>query len=91
VGGTDANGRPARLSVAPKKGRALLFFPSAADGEPDERTLHAGEPTPHEKWVAQLWLHQRPYKPNVPEGSSHEAAAPAIAEFTATHLACIKG
>jgi len=74
-GGTDDSGRPLRLEVAPQKGKALLFFPShPATGAVDDRTLHAGEPTPHEKWVAQLWLHERAYKPNVPEGSSqHEA------------------
>jgi prolyl 4-hydroxylase len=85
AGGTGADGRPARLEVAPKRGRALLFFPSAHDGAPDERTLHAGEPTGHEKWIAQLWLHERPYKPNVPMGSSHEEASPLIGAFAAAH------
>ena len=83
VGGTDAEGKPRRVEVAPKKGRALLFFPSFADGTPDERTLHAGEPTAGEKWVAQLWLHHAPYTPNVPEGSSQAAATPAAREYAA--------
>jgi len=82
TGGTDANGRPNRLEVAPKRGRALIFFPSnPADGVPDDRTLHAGEPTGHEKWIAQLWLHERPYNPNVPAGTSHAEAAPRIGEY----------
>ena len=85
AGGTDDEGRPRRLEVAPKKGRALLFFPSLAHGDPDERTLHAGEPTPHEKWVAQLWLHERPYAPNVPAGSSHEEARAGIAAYAEAH------
>ncbi len=83
LGGTDAEGKPRRVEVAPKKGRALLFFPSFADGTPDERTLHAGEPTADEKWVAQLWLHHAPYTPNVPEGSSQAAATPAAREYAA--------
>jgi len=83
AGGTDADGKPRRVEVAPKKGRALLFFPSFADGTPDERTLHAGEPTAGEKWVAQLWLHHAPYTPNVPEGSSQAAATPAAREYAA--------
>ena len=41
VGGTDSSGQPLRLDIEPKKGRALLFFPSDAEGTPDERTLHA--------------------------------------------------
>ena len=52
-------------------------------GTPDERTLHAGEPTAGEKWVAQLWLHHAPYTPNVPEGSSQAAATPAAREYAA--------
>ena len=82
MGGIDATGKPRRLEVAPKRGNALLFFPSSAEGEPDDRTLHAGEPTPHEKWVAQLWLHERHYTPNVPDGSSHAEAANLIADYT---------
>ena len=37
-------------------GRALIFCPAAADGTPDERTLHAGEPADADKWIAQVWL-----------------------------------
>ena len=75
AGGTDDEGQPRRVEVAPKKGRALVFFPSFADGTPDERTLHAGEPTEHEKWIAQLWLHERPYAPHAPPGSRSAGAA----------------
>ena len=77
--------KPLRLAVAPKKGRALLFFPSLADGTPDERTLHAGEPTAagEEKWVAQLWLHEGAYKPTAPAGSSQEVAEAAVVAVAA--------
>lgn len=80
AGGSDASGKPLRLAVAPKKGRAVLFFPSHADGTPDERTLHAGEPTDagEEKWIAQAWLHQEPYKPTAPAGSNQAEALPAV-------------
>ena len=83
AGGTDANGRPLRVQVAPKKGRAIIFCPAAADGTPDERTLHAGEPTAagEDKWIAQLWLHERSYVPNVPKGSSQEEAIPFLQAF----------
>ena len=78
-----------RLGVAPRKGRALLFFPSAdADGTPDERTLHAGEPAPPdsgEKWIAQIWLHERPYDPALPPGNSHADATPLVREYAAEH------
>ena len=81
AGGTDETGAPLRLAVAPKKGRAILFSPAAADdGTPDERTLHAGEPTEagEDKWIAQLWTHERAYTPNVPDGSSQAEAMPAV-------------
>jgi len=74
AGGTDDSGKPLRLQITPKRGQALLFFPSNLDGESDERTLHAGSPAKGEKWIAQLWLHQREYTPNVPDGTSQEAA-----------------
>ena len=56
AGGTDDAGKPLRLMVAPQKGRAILFCPAAADGVPDDRTLHAGEPTAQgeDKWIAQV-------------------------------------
>ncbi|KAL1528167.1 hypothetical protein AB1Y20_009528 [Prymnesium parvum] len=83
-GGTDGDGQPKRLAVQPKKGRALLFFPSDADGAPDERTLHAGEPAKEDKWIAQLWLHEKPYTPaNLPMGTCQregDAAARAFAK-----------
>lgn len=80
AGGTDASGQPQRLAVSPKKGRALLFCPAMADGTPDERTLHAGEPTASggDKWIAQLWTHQAEYKPTAPAGTSVAAAAEAV-------------
>jgi len=74
IGGLDDNGRPRRLEVVPKRGRALLFFPSLLDGSPDERTLHAGNPAKQDKWIAQLWIHERSYSPTAPEGSCQRAA-----------------
>ena len=83
AGGTDAGGKPLRLAVAPKKGRAILFFPATGDGVPDERTLHAGEPTHagEDKWIAQLWTHEGPYSPTAPATTSHEEASEAVREF----------
>ena len=86
VGGTDSEGQPLRLDVEPKVGRALLFFPAAADGTPDDRTLHAGEPAKEDKWIAQLWLHERAYKPSTPEGTCQVAG-----DEAARHLAAEKG
>jgi len=76
------------LRVQPRKGSALLFFP-AAGGIPncpfDIRTLHAGqvvaEDSANDKWIAQLWLRQRAYRPTVPPGNRHEDADPAIVEY----------
>ena len=46
--------------VRPVAGKAIVFFPST-NGVRDERLYHAAAPTPHEKWVAQVWIRQRPY------------------------------
>uniref|UniRef100_A0A7S1XMC5 Fe2OG dioxygenase domain-containing protein n=2 Tax=Phaeomonas parva TaxID=124430 RepID=A0A7S1XMC5_9STRA len=43
----------APLKVQPKKGRALLFFPSDNGGRPDGRTGHQAEPALGEKWICQ--------------------------------------
>ena len=76
------------LKMQPKKGSALVFFPSAG-GIPntpfDIRTLHAGEVVSSsaiaDKWIAQLWLREKPYLPNVPKGNCHSEAVPAIEEY----------
>lgn len=62
------------LTMRPKKGSALLFFPALADGTPDDRTLHKGEVAVEEKMIAQMWIHERSYNPVVPDGNSHDAA-----------------
>jgi len=84
AGGTDDTGSPLKLSVTPKKGQALLFFPSDAEGVPDERTLHAGAPADSEKWIAQMWLHEREYTPAVPRGNSHEGASEMVEQLVSS-------
>jgi len=44
------------LSVQPRRGRALIFFPSFADGTPDARTLHTATTARDVKWVSQQWV-----------------------------------
>lgn len=45
------------LQVAPKKGNAVFFVNTSASGEPDERTLHGGDPVvAGVKYVATKWL-----------------------------------
>lgn len=44
------------LSVQPRRGLGLIFFPaSARSGERDARIGHEGQPAVDEKWVAQQW------------------------------------
>lgn len=53
----------ANVKVSPKSGRAVVFDNLLADGQPDMDTLHAGLPVVRgEKWLATLWLRQRPYR-----------------------------
>ena len=50
------------VEVAPKQGSACLFFPSSMDGALDEQALHGGsEVARGEKWLAQIWVRQRPW------------------------------
>lgn len=81
------------LKVQPKKGSALLFFPSAG-GIPnvpfDIRTLHAGEAVSDDaksdKWIAQLWLRKNDlYRATGPPGNSHAAASDAINQYCDLH------
>lgn len=68
------------LTMRPKKGSALLFFPATADGKPDDRTLHKGEVALEEKMIAQMWIHESKYRPVIPEGNTHEAAIDLVKE-----------
>ncbi|AWV07566.1 2OG-Fe(II) oxygenase [Marilutibacter maris] len=53
----------AGLSVAPQPGCAVVFDNLDADGGPEPRSLHAGEPVVEgEKWLATLWLRERDYR-----------------------------
>lgn len=42
--------------MRPEKGKALLFFPSFADGTSDPRSLHTAEDAVETKWVTQQWV-----------------------------------
>ena len=46
-----------KLTIRPRKGDALLFFPADARGVFDERTEHEGCAAVDEKWIARIWRH----------------------------------
>lgn len=79
------------LAMQPQRGSALLFFPSFADGTPDDRTLHKSEilasnETDNEhdhKWIVQMWTHQKEYQAALPIGNSNEAARQIMEETSA--------
>ncbi len=49
----------AGLSIAPKKGKAILFYNVDDLGHIDEMSLHAGRPVVDgEKWIITRWLRQ---------------------------------
>ena len=72
----------------PQKGSALLFFPSLG-GIPscpiDVRLAHCGEEvsssSKEDKWIAQLWLCERSYRPSAPEGNCKLRGEAAMVEW----------
>ena len=68
-----------QLTVRPKRGRALVFFPAyKKDGTPDQRTLHKGEVAQDKKMIAQLWIHEREYHAVLPEGNFQSEAVDGV-------------
>lgn len=45
------------LRVVPKKGRALIHFPTDVKGRVDSRTMHQGSPSVGEKWILAIQLY----------------------------------
>eukprot|EP00578_Thalassiosira_sp_NH16_P012376 CAMPEP_0181123802 /NCGR_PEP_ID=MMETSP1071-20121207/26114_1 /TAXON_ID=35127 /ORGANISM="Thalassiosira sp., Strain NH16" /LENGTH=414 /DNA_ID=CAMNT_0023209009 /DNA_START=89 /DNA_END=1333 /DNA_ORIENTATION=+ len=78
-----ANSNTNQLTVRPKMGTALLFFPSYKDGTPDVRTLHKGEVALDTKMIAQLWIHEREYRAAVPEGNRQTDAMDGVKQEAA--------
>jgi prolyl 4-hydroxylase len=70
------------LSMKPKQGTALLFFPAFADGHPDDRTLHKGELAEDEKHIVQVWIREREYRAVLPFNNRHEDALEGVTSVT---------
>lgn len=49
------------LQVQPRRGMALVFFPSTLDGLLDKMALHAAMPAVDVKYVSQVWIRQTNY------------------------------
>lgn len=62
---TSVEGDPndPKLTIKPKKGDALLFFPADANGIFDEKTEHEGCAAVDEKWIARIWRHEQRVPP----------------------------
>jgi len=70
------------LAIKPKLGRAALFFPAFQDGKHDERTLHKGEIAHDEKWIIQMWIHQKQYVATLPEGNFQQSAREGVDQIS---------
>lgn len=70
-GDSGTNGDQGFLTVKPKRGDALLFFPADRNGVFDERVEHEGCPAVDEKWIARIWRHIDRVPP--PYGLSNDA------------------
>ena len=51
------------LTVAPRKGQCLVFFPATKDGTFDQRVEHEGTETTAEKWICRIWRHEKRVEP----------------------------
>jgi prolyl 4-hydroxylase len=49
------------LQVQPRRGMAIVFFPSTLDGLLDKMALHAALPAVDIKYVSQVWIRQTNY------------------------------
>jgi hypothetical protein len=54
---TNISNSGSPLTVKPKMGDALLFFPADKDGTFDERLEHEGCLAVDTKWIARIWRH----------------------------------
>ena len=59
--------------MAPRKGCAVVFFPSFLDGELDAELLHEAQPAVDTKYVSQIWVHAEEIDEETPR------AAPLVA------------
>ena len=50
------------IEVQPRRGMALVFFPSTLDGLLDKMCLHAALPAVDVKYVSQVWIRQSNYE-----------------------------
>ncbi|KAL3757180.1 hypothetical protein ACHAWU_004612 [Discostella pseudostelligera] len=50
------------IEVRPRRGMALVFFPSTLDGLLDKMALHAALPAVDVKYVSQVWIRQSNYE-----------------------------
>ena len=70
------------LTMKPKLGSALMFFPAFKNGRTDDRSLHKGDVAGDEKWIIQMWIHEKPYVASIPEGNFQQAAKEAVEEVS---------
>ena len=57
-GGTTRFPLLGNLEVAPRRGRAVVFFPGRLDGTLDPQLYHEARPAVDTKWVSQIWVRQ---------------------------------
>jgi prolyl 4-hydroxylase len=64
------------LSVQPRQGTALVFFPATVDGLLDKMTLHAALPAIDTKYVSQVWIRQGEYVGQPSKRLAHTLGVP---------------
>jgi prolyl 4-hydroxylase len=65
------------LQLQPRKGTALVFFPTFTDGTIDTDTLHEALPADETKFVCQIWVrqHELPHWPDERNSMGHRLLA----------------
>lgn len=72
------------LRIKPRRGDAIVFFPTHADGSIDHDTLHAALPMSHPnsvKWVAQVWMRHGEHTEGLPSEAEFYAASKRVAQL----------
>jgi prolyl 4-hydroxylase len=69
------------VTIQPKQGMAVVFFPATIDGFMDTMALHAALPAIDTKYVSQVWIRQGPYIGQASKRLHNILGAPFVTQY----------